>query len=477
MQDNKSEPFFDFDPQKTAKYIKSILGEGETFHPSSFETADIVKIAQENKVDETFKKIDDYMVSISQEETEGFFSSLGTALKGFISKIVDFTEIVTPYLEKELAKLHEEKPETKVLDISVAISYIYTAAALSPEELERVKADIEERRAETSEQEALANVNNNAYYFLFPIALKTLHQLKAELEKQAAALGEKPEKIKVQGLKEFKFAVDKVNSSIWNNADEITTTALTIPLKAEPDKSRREVTNNVILWLDDLKNNAAIQRLNQYDLRVYMAIGNLFNAGNAKISIKDIHKAMGNKSNLAAPQRQKILQSIEKMSSLRITVDTTEEQAAGYRYPDLHITRRNLLYTKVDVVLKKGQETEVIELMEEPVLFQFAIARNQYTTIEPALLCSPVSKTETTLAIENYLIKRITERGKGGKTILLSTVYEKAGIKTKQQRYKARDKIKTLLDYWKEQGFIFDYDICMNDNKAAPEECIKIKQQ
>lgn len=284
------------------------------------------------------------------------------------------------------------------------------------------------------------------------------------------------EKITTQPVGSFLFPVDKVNGSIWDNKDDISTTAITIPLKAEPDKSKIQVTNSVILWLDELESNSAIQRLTQYDLRVYMAIGNLYNAGNSKISIRDIYKAMGNNSNLASSQKKKILLSIEKMSSIRITIDTTEEEQAGYRYPNLHIKRRNLLYTKVDLAFKRGQETEVIVLMEEPVLFQFALARNQYTTIPATLLCSPVSKTEVTLAIENYLLKRITERGKNGGTILLSTVYEKAGIQTRQQKHKAKEKIKTLLDYWKEQGFISDYDICMNDNKAKPEECIKIKE-
>ena len=285
------------------------------------------------------------------------------------------------------------------------------------------------------------------------------------------------EKITTQPVGSFLFPVDKVNGSIWDNKDDISTTEITIPLKAEPDTSKIQVTNSVILWLDELESNSAIQRLTQYDLRVYMAIGNLYNAGNSKISIRDIYKAMGNNSNLATTQKKKILLSIEKMSSIRITIDTTEEEQAGYRYPNLHIKRRNLIYTKVDVALKRGQETEVIELMEEPVLFQFALARNQYTTIPDTLLCSPVSKTEVTLAIENYLLRRITERGKNGGTILLSTVYEKAGIKTRQQKHKAKEKIKTLLDYWKEQGFISDYDICMNDNKAKQEECIKIKRK
>lgn len=280
-----------------------------------------------------------------------------------------------------------------------------------------------------------------------------------------------------QPVGSFLFPVDKVNCSIWDNRDDISKTEITIPLKAEPDNSKRQVTNTVMLCLDELKDNSAIQRLTQYDLRVYMAIGNLYNAGNSKISIRDIYKTMGNNNNPAPNQRKKILLSIEKMSSIRITIDTTEEEQAGYRYPNLHIKRRNLLYTKVDVAFKRGQETEVIVLMEEPVLFQFALARNQYTTVPATLLCSPLSKTEATLAIENYLLKRITERGKNDGTILLSTVYEKAGIQTKQQRYKAKEKIKNLLDYYKEQGFISDYDICMNDNKAKTEECIKIKKK
>ena len=281
---------------------------------------------------------------------------------------------------------------------------------------------------------------------------------------------------KAKNLSDFHFAIDKVNSSIWSNKNDISKTEITIPLKAEPDTSKMQVTNNVVLWLDELKNNTAVQRLTQYDLRVYMAIGNLFEVGNTKVSVKDIYKAMGNNNNPAPDQRKRILLAVEKMSSIRITIDTSEEEQAGYNYPNLHIKRRNLLYTKLDIVLKNGQETEAIELMEEPVLFQFALTRNQYTTIPAKLLCSPINKTEATLAIENYLIKRITERGKANGTILLSTVYEKASIIEKKQKQRAKVKIKTLLEYWKEQGFIANYDVCMNDNKSKQEECIKFKR-
>lgn len=286
----------------------------------------------------------------------------------------------------------------------------------------------------------------------------------------------KPQRIFSKNLSDFHFAIDKVNSSIWSNKNDISKTEITIPLKAEPDTSKMQVTNNVVLWLDELKNNTAVQRLTQYDLRVYMAIGNLFEVGNTKVSVKDIYKAMGNNNNPAPDQRKRILLAVEKMSSIRITIDTSEEEQAGYNYPNLHIKRRNLLYTKLDIVLKNGQETEAIELMEEPVLFQFALTRNQYTTIPAKLLCSPINKTEATLAIENYLIKRITERGKANGTILLSTVYEKASIIEKKQKQRAKVKIKTLLEYWKEQGFIANYDVCMNDNKSKQEECIKFKR-
>lgn len=367
----------------------------------------------------------------------------------------------------ELATFEKKYPEIAEINVIELSQAIALTQRLDASELKELYAELDS----LPEPEESTETNPALKYkkYIFKAVQRGRERYEADKE-------EIIEKITTIPLGRFLFPVDKVNGIIWDNKDDISKTEIAIPLKAEPDKSKRQVTNTVILCLDELKDNSAIQRLTQYDLRVYMAIGNLYNAGNNKISIRDIYKAMGNNSNLASSQKKKILLSIEKMSSIRITIDTTEEEQAGYRYPNLHIKRRNLLYTKVDVALKRGQETEVIELMEEPVLFQFALARNQYTTIPATLLCSPVSKTEATLAIENYLLKRITERGKNGGTILLSTVYEKAGIQTRQQKHKAKEKIKTLLDYWKEQGFISDYDICMNDNKAKPEECIKIKE-
>lgn len=412
---------------------------------------------------ENIKLLTEQAAPIVNEHIKNYFS----VWSELIEKTNKFKTDLMPYLEKELAPIYAERPELKKADINPEILLFICNSSNDKQQIEELK-------------EMLSNFGdhtNNLFFkntdIFFPAIIKAFQVYKSTGIKKTQEL----EHVTINDLEAFMFAFDNVNNSIYDNKDDIDTKGLAIPLKAEPDKSKRAVTINVILCLDErIENNDAIKRLNPFDRRVYDAVSNLFYVGNTKLSTKDIYKAMGNNNNPAKDQRRRILQSIEKMSSIRITIDTSEEEKAGYNYPNLHIKRQNLLYTKTDIVVKNGKITEAVEIMEEPVLFKFAVSRNQYTTIPPQILCNPVSKTETTLAIENYLIRRISERGKNNKTILLSTVYAKAEITTGKQRHDAKKKIIALLDYWKQEKFIKDYDICMNDNKTKPEECIKIKQ-
>ena len=89
----------------------------------------------------------------------------------------------------------------------------------------------------------------------------------------------------------------------------------------------------------------------------------------------------------------------------------------------------------------------------------FAKARRQITTIKPALLQSPISKTSENIQIEDYLINRISKmkNGTGEKKILLATLYENVGITTTKQKQRAPEKIRKVLDFYKANDFIKGY--------------------
>ena len=90
----------------------------------------------------------------------------------------------------------------------------------------------------------------------------------------------------------------------------------------------------------------------------------------------------------------------------------------------------------------------------------FAKRRNQVTTLPIKLLQSPISKTESNLAIDDYLLERISrEKRKDVKEcrLLYEKIYQRANITTRMQRKRAPEKIRKYLTYYKQQGFIKDF--------------------
>ena len=124
-----------------------------------------------------------------------------------------------------------------------------------------------------------------------------------------------------------------------------------------------------------------------------------------------------------------------------------------------------------------------IHLFREPPLITFARQRKQITNINIKLIQSPVNKTESNIALEDYLIERIAqarnERRKLEKErcktdaekkkkedalkddlrILFETLYKHADIKTKMQRQRAPEKLERILEHYKVCSFIHDFKI------------------
>ena len=298
-----------------------------------------------------------------------------------------------------------------------------------------------------------------------------------EMENQGVIKKEKkPQKLIVKDAEDFKKTTDKINSNIWAKKDDITVEPITIPLKAERDGDKRTITNYVCLVIDELQDVIAIQNLTPYDRRVYEAISNLFLAGNKIMSIRKIFKTMGNRGNPAPNQKDKIMESIRKMTRIRVKIDTTEEHRAGYQYNTPEKIEDSLLHARFEEWLEpSGQKIDVVKVACLPIVFELAIMRNQYFTASTKALLSPLNKTDINVSIEDYILKRLhTSKSKKYETILLSTFYKNIDAVKKIQKSRARDTVKRLLDYYITINEIKKYEFTKSDNKSKAEDCIKI---
>lgn len=273
------------------------------------------------------------------------------------------------------------------------------------------------------------------------------------------------------------FPLDRVNSEVWRllqhtkpngqltmhyqqhrGIDEGEAYALDTANSTDR-KAKKEVNILYALDFEALGTDTRItKKLEPYDERVYMAISALFNAGYDVMSLGQIYEAMAFNGAPSTRDKKKINDSITKMNSAHIFIDNRQEGEAGYNYDSFKYDASLLPMERLQAVVSGNLTESAIHIFREPPLISFARGRQQITTIKREVLDSPLNKNNGNIAIENYLIERIAHIKKGANNkILLSTLYEYAGITTAMQRKRAPEKIQKLLEHYKKIGHIKAY--------------------
>ena len=259
----------------------------------------------------------------------------------------------------------------------------------------------------------------------------------------------------------IEFPLDKLNSNIWRTApDQIDGQ---IALEVEMGKKGEGAIVYYSIDFEALENDLQIsKRLEPYDKRVYMAVNAIYNSREGKVdrmSITQIYNAMGYEGRPAASDIEKINNSITKMAKAHVTVDNLDEATKHKRQPRFRYDAPLLPCERIQGYVNGQLAESILHIFREPPVMSFAKAHGQLTTIKPALLQSPISKTRSNILLEDYLIDRIAKikNGTSPAKILLSTVYENTEITTVKQKQRAPEKIEKILDHFRSQGFIKSY--------------------
>lgn len=257
------------------------------------------------------------------------------------------------------------------------------------------------------------------------------------------------------------YPVDKLNANIWGQLDEAAKdTSGNFYIAAEKTGSKKEAT---ILYsinfdeLETLENVKITKQLTAFDKRVYIAVSNLFK--DRKImSAGQICAAMGYTGTPHKADIQKINDSLTKMGAARICIDNTHEIQISKGYSQFKYDAALLPFERVTAYINNNLCESAIHVFREPPLMSFAQGRKQVTTITRQLLESPLSKTDSNLKIEDYLIERIARMKNGSRKtsrkILYNTIFEKCDITERKQKTRSIDKIKTYLTHHVACGYI-----------------------
>lgn len=264
----------------------------------------------------------------------------------------------------------------------------------------------------------------------------------------------------VRKLESIDFPIDKVNKDIWRLL-EPTDGQLTYAARYNVARKGSKKPIDILYSLDfeNLENVSITRRLEPYDKRIYLAVAALFNSGYDYMSVQQIYNAAGYTGRMSATDIKKINTAISKMNGAHLLIDNLAESKT-YKYDHFRYDGVLLPMERVQAMINGQIADAAIHVFREPPMVSFARERKQITTIDIKLLDTPLSKTNSNIELEDYLLEEIARIKKGGRNrkMLYKTIYENANVTTKKQKQRAPEKIKKLLDYYQKCQHITGYE-------------------
>lgn len=322
---------------------------------------------------------------------------------------------------------------------------------------------------------------NDSFAIYFDFLQKTDMQAYAELQAYIDEAIEHRDEIETAELasiitkypKSYIAPTDKISSLAFSG--ELNTQMQHLAM--ERRGSKKQITT--LVSIDFEKLNGAVQirgrkELTAYDREVHDAIITLFvDGGNEYITPQMIYQAMTGdpKARLTAKQAEAISDSITKCMYSRVIINADEE-AKAYGFDNFKYDGSLISGERVTATLN-GNVLECLHLLRKPILYEYADKKNQIGRFDIKLLNSPINKTEEIITLQGYLYRRILSM-KGSstlsKTIVYDTVYNQIEVTAasdgalRKKKSKVRDQIKSIFDFWKQEGFILGY--CENKRKT-----------
>jgi len=242
-------------------------------------------------------------------------------------------------------------------------------------------------------------------------------------------------------------------------------------------KKRMEIT--VTIDQGNLPEEITLARPISYKDRIVEdAIGNLFDQGFSQITPAMVYRQINGLSDTRAVNpaaERKIDNCIRRLASTWVQIDYTEQLRAIAKNKDKMIEKgivqgqivsaKNVYLKFADGTVKSGWKVD-----SSPMIYAYSKHVKQIATIPTALLntSTVVKSTDEITAARYYILTQIERiKGSGNKRILFDTMFETIGDNAPLEKtangYIIRSRriaaIRTILDYFKEQGHIKGYAI------------------
>lgn len=274
-------------------------------------------------------------------------------------------------------------------------------------------------------------------------------------------------------ISELLLSLDKGNSKVWNlkatDSNQLFYDFRINTLAAKDKKGTEEANILCSVNFESLEKEglSLSKNLTAFDRHVYRAIDALITAGHDYFTISQVYSVMGYSKSPSKNQVEKVLNSILKMIKTMITIDNQAESNKYNNYA--HFKYQGALlpvelvtgeYQSIKGKTRTVETTTLIHPLRTLPLLDFARGRGQVTTIKREVFVKIESKTESTLALNDYLYARVAHM-KSGKAnsnkILLNSIYAEVGITDRKQKSRSKDKIEDILEVYKRLKYIKSY--------------------
>lgn len=390
---------------------------------------------------------------------------------GDIKAMYDYYTAIEPHLLQELDKMHDLHPETnedKWVTLNDLKALLFVYKDFPSEELEPFFEKCRHGRPrQVFKQRKMPLVYFYHKYFEYIYTA-------VKAAKQAVSKELEPIKEKLLRKRQQTEAIPQVSSIVrtlvnvcvpidkaYRTLDKWAIGKTTLIDVASAGDKRKNISVNIIAKLE-FTDIEARRPITPFDRRVLTAVSNLKLNGQDKMTETQIHKLMGGKGKPNREKKAQIRESVETLLQAWATLDNREE-ASYYKSRKHFEIKGNLIHGIIlDSVDINGQIADwAVHVFVLPYLFQFALSRNQYTTIPLEIMQqSALSNTPENINLKDYIYYRVSrmKATKLSHKIKYDSLYRACNIDTRMKKTRLKnDKLPDLLNELTKLNWIKGY--------------------
>lgn len=259
----------------------------------------------------------------------------------------------------------------------------------------------------------------------------------------------------------FTAALDKVTAKTFSN--ELTDEFLGLKMEG---KGQRPITTYAKIIYDGL--DGITPKLSAFDKSVYNAINSLYEAGQREVTNQMIYRVMkgDSKARITPKRAEEINNSVHRCAGKVIHIKAGQEITIGkYKNIDPEYVG-NLLTIEGKIITLNGTRCSCYEITTPPMLYRYAKGKGQIGSCPINILNVPINMTDEVIGIRDYLLEWIMalknpKNGQINNERTYEKIYERFimdQVDLKDKKRKIRDQVKKILDHWKDENYITDYE-------------------